>query len=185
MAKSFGASGDGAEAGPPWLFVHDFVAIDLPLDTVIAQFGRRCTADVVAAIVLDAWHHEAEAAQHTTSAHPIRTVVPTVDVELGPPRIRSDSVVVPVRWRTAGDDWIPGVEADLELAPFGPQRSHLHLLGRYELPVDVERWSAEASVLNRLAVALVRRTLDRLREHLAEQLHERSDGGDATGEHDR
>jgi hypothetical protein len=169
MPQSFGVVGDGEAREPPWLFVHDFVAIDLPLDIVIAQFGRRCTADLMATIVLDAWHHEAEAAQHTTLARPIRTIMPTVDVQLGPPRIRTDSVVVPVRWRTSGDDWIPGVDADLELAPFGPHRSHLHLLGRYELPRDVERWSPEASVLNRLAVALVRRTLDRLSAHLAAQ----------------
>lgn len=149
------------------MFVHDFVAVDLPLETLVNAFRLTCTDDVLAAIVLDAWHREAGAMQNATATQPIRTPVPTVHAEIGAPRLWSDSVIVPILWRASGDDWIPSVDADLELAPFGPHRSHLHLLGRYELPPGITRWSPEASLLNRLSVAVVRRTLDRISQHLA------------------
>ena len=78
----------------------------------------------------------------------------------------NDAVVIPLRWRSGDAEHCLALEADLEIAAFGSNVTHLHLLGRYALPPSIERWSAESSRAHRATVSAVRRFLQMVAEQL-------------------
>lgn len=146
-------------------FVHDFVAIDLPYEVVVAAFDKESTASVLEGIVAGSWRAEVSALDASRGHTGRYTDVPVV-VTVGTPRRRPDAVIVPLRWRGTSTEWLPPLDADLEVAAFGPTRTHLHLYGQSEIgagPDDAE----ETSLRHRLPVALVRHVLVLLTEHIA------------------
>lgn len=87
---------------------------------------------------------------------------PKIHVTFGEQRERYDAIILPVTWRARSGPWIPPIDADLEFAAFGPQRTHIHLYGCSELPPGTASGSQSASLAQRLTVAVVRHVLDLL-----------------------
>ena len=146
-------------------FVHDFAGIDLPLPTVVRAIDLAATPTLVQRFVTSAWSQEVrvlEAAERRTP----HEETPRVDVVFGNQRCRSDAVILPVAWRTRSGPWVPPVDADLEFAAFGPDRTHVHLYGRSELPPDAAPASGKASMAQRLTVAVVRHVLTSLTDRV-------------------
>ncbi len=144
-------------------FVHDFVGVDLPLAMVVNTLDHSLREDLIDRLVTEAWLTEVralDAAGSRTGQRPR----PRLDVLIGPPRVRADATVVPVSWRSLDDTEVPPLDADLEFAMFGPNRTHLHLYGSSAVPPLVEPSSQEASLRRRLGVAVVRRVLTMLRD---------------------
>lgn len=147
------------------LFVNDFVAVDVSVDTAVQSFGGLATPDLVRGLVLEAWRAEVAALDSALAKFRSHTD-PKVDVELGPARWRRDAVVIPLRWWTRSGDWVPPLEADLELASFGPDRTHVHVLGRSRLPIGESPQSEASSLHHRFTVAMVRHVLCLLTERV-------------------
>lgn len=163
MPSPSAPSEERSEGNP--LFVNDFVAVDVSVETAIQSFGGVATPALLRDVVLEAWRAEVAAldsALATFTAHD----EPSVEVELGPARWRRDAVVIPVRWWTLSGDWVPPLEADLELASFGPERTHLHVLGRSRLPLGESPHSQASSLHHRFTVAMVRHVLSLLSERV-------------------
>lgn len=142
-------------------FVHDFAGIDLPLLDVVGAIDAAATPAAISEFVVHAWddeHRVLQAARHRP--HDDRD--PFVEVALGARRTRRDAVIVPLTWRTRNDPWIPPIDADLEFAAFGPQRTHVHLYGCSQLPPGAVAGTQDASLAQRLTVAVVRHVLDLL-----------------------
>lgn len=143
------------------LYIHDFVRVDLPFDAVVGAFTHFVDTDLIRRLVAMAWTDEsgalaaALANRHREDPHHPSEVA----VHFGQPRVRRDAVVVPVRWATCSERWVPPLEADLEIVGFGPYRSHLHVLGRSQLQPQTAQFTDRASLEHRLAVAVVRHVL--------------------------
>ena len=155
---------DGAIEGGA-LFVHDFVAVDVGIDAAVQSFGGRANPTLVREFVLEAWRAEI-AALDTALASSGSHDEPELEVELGPARWRRDAVVIPLRWWTSAGEWIPPLEADLELASFGPERTHVHVAGRSRLPGGEVPRSQASSLHQRFTVAMVRHVLRLLSERV-------------------
>lgn len=160
---------DASEVSVHAVFVHDFLGIDLPFRTILDVIGSTATTTAIERMVCAAWQAEVQALDESQSRLVLHAA-PDLRVAMGSPRRRHDAIVLPVSWRCYSIEWVPPVDADLELAAFGPERTHLHLYGRSELPPGQVPASEEASLSHRLAVAVVRHVLtlfiDDLNTHL-------------------
>jgi hypothetical protein len=146
------------------LFVHDFVAVGRPMDEVLERVGSELQPERLAVLICRAWHEDADLVRKTGVLASLPAEPGDVDVHVGVPRFRSDAVVLPLRWSPRPPGWLPNLDADLEIASFGDRRTHVHLLGRYELPTGITRMSSDASLVQRMTVALVRQVLAGLSE---------------------
>lgn len=163
MPGASAISKDRSDGSP--LFVNDFVAMDVSVDTAIQLFGGVATPALVRDLVLEAWRAEV-AALDSALAHFGAHDEPVVEVEMGPARWRRDAVVIPLRWWAGSGDWMPPLEGDLELASFGPGRTHLHVLGRSRLPLGESLHSEASSLRQRFTVAMVRHVLSLLSDRV-------------------
>ena len=147
------------------LYVHDFVRIDLPVDTVVTAFVNYVSPEMLSELARDAWRGEANEVLAVVDDDHLELSAEALGVVLGDHRGRHDAVVVPLTWVCPGvDRWVPSLEADLEIVGFGPVRTHLHLLGLSSLAQATEPFSERASLEHRLTVAVVRHFLARLAE---------------------
>ena len=80
--------------------------------------------------------------------------VQRVGIERRGHHFRGDAAIINVAWKGDGD--LPDLDADLELVSFGPDATHLHLMGRYELPPQIERFTDLGSLVHRVMVMTVR-----------------------------
>lgn len=91
---------------------------------------------------------------------------PDLGVEVGDRRHRDDAEIIMIRWRCRSDHPVPPLEADLEFAAFGPERTHLHLYGHSRLPRGAAPRSARSSMAQRFTVATVRHFLQLLDDRI-------------------
>ncbi|MEM7273201.1 MAG: hypothetical protein AAF547_09000 [Actinomycetota bacterium] len=147
------------------VFVHDFVPLPLDPITAAGRFRDVLTPEIVILLVAEAWNAEASTAGaaglSARACHPDR-----LRAEIGQPRRRPGAIVLPLTWWSAEGTWVAPLDADIELAAFGPNRAHLHLLGRSTLAPGIDARTEAASLYHRLAVAVVRHVLNRLAELL-------------------
>ena len=148
------------------MFVHDFVALDRPALAVVDGFVRLQPS--LGPIVLAAWHADRDLWTQLGLAEPDYVPHWPIQVVVGSPRVRPDAVVIPLQWRTGDADHRVALEADLEIAAYGTNVTHLHLLGRYAFPPSIERWSAEASRAHRATVSAIRRFLQMMADELTQ-----------------
>jgi hypothetical protein len=90
-----------------------------------------------------------------------------VDLELGTPIRSSSKTVIPLRWEAAAHPGLfPALDADLELAPLGSNRTQLAMSARYVPPLGLLGKAIDRAILSRVAEATLKDFLDRVREAL-------------------
>ncbi len=141
------------------LFIHDFVPVELPFDAVVGAFTYFVSPELISMLVTRAWASELLEAGNVLESGPPNDEEPIVVAQLGAVRVRRGAVVVPFSWRAEFDGWVPSLQADLEIAGFGPERTHLHVMGLSQLAPGSQPCTERASLDHRLAVALVRSVL--------------------------
>ena len=161
------------------MFVHDFVSVDRPALAVVDGFTRLQPS--LGSIVLAAWNADRDLWARLGVTYPDYAPSWPIHLEIGRPRVRPDAVVIPLRWYSGDDAHRVALEADLEIAAFGSNVTHLHLLGRYAFPPTIERWSAEASRAHRATVSAVRRFLQMVAEELLDTVEAGDEHGAGTG----
>jgi hypothetical protein len=88
-----------------------------------------------------------------------------VAIELGAPVQMATKTVFPLRWTAAGVAGLfPSLEADLEVAPLGHDRTQLAMSARYVPPLGAIGRAIDRAVLFRVAEATLKDFLDRVRE---------------------
>ena len=150
---------------PGTTFVHDFVGVDRPVEAVLAAIPRAVTDETVRDLLLRAWSAEAAAVQPADGTNGNGTNgngVSSLQIEVGPPRVRHDAMVLPVSWSGSEPSGLPPLESDLEFTSFGEDRTHVHLYGRSAISAMAPLGSREANHSSRVAVAVVRRFLGEL-----------------------
>ncbi len=137
------------------MFVHDFTAVAGPVQDATGRFASL-EHGVLAQAVVAAWNRHAPVlcAQLRSPAAAFELTLTSVDVRVQRPHFRGSTAIVNLVWSSPG--WLPDLDADLELVQFGAASTHLHLMGRYELPDAVERFSEEGSLVQRVMVMVVR-----------------------------
>jgi hypothetical protein len=86
-----------------------------------------------------------------------------VEIEFGEPVRAASKLVLPLRWTAKGAAGLfPALEADLEVAPLGPDRSQLAMSARYEPPFGPIGRAIDRTVLFRVAEATLKDFLDRV-----------------------
>jgi hypothetical protein len=84
-----------------------------------------------------------------------------VQIELGKPIRFPSKTVLPMTWRAAGKDSLfPALDADLEVASLGPDRTQLSISARYEPPMGAVGRVLDRTLLHRVAEATVKDFLD-------------------------
>jgi hypothetical protein len=88
-----------------------------------------------------------------------------VAIDLGTPIRMPTKTVVPLQWRSAeGPGSFPSLDADLEIAPLGPETTQLAVSARYVPPLGRLGRAIDRAVLHRVAEATIKDFLDHVRE---------------------
>jgi hypothetical protein len=93
-----------------------------------------------------------------------------VAVEIGTPAHLGTTVIIPLAWtpvHAAG--LLPSLEADLEIAPLGADRTQLAINARYEPPLGMMGRAVDRAILHRVAEATLKDFLDRVADALLDQ----------------
>jgi len=100
-------------------------------------------------------------------ASPVR-ISTSVELRVGQPIRFPSRTVLPVSWRpTSMQRLIPSLDADIELAELGPERTQLSISARYTPPLGSLGRALDRALLHRVAEATVKDLLDRVAERLS------------------
>jgi len=90
-----------------------------------------------------------------------------VRIELGQPFRIASKTILPMTWKaTLAEGLFPSLEADLEVAALGPNRTQLSISARYRPPLGPLGRAIDRTLLHRVAEATVKNFLDRAGEKL-------------------
>ncbi len=79
--------------------------------------------------------------------------------------------LLPIWWRaTAPEQLFPALEADIEVAALGPNRTQLSMSARYRPPMGTVGRILDRTLLHRVAEATVKDFLDRVGEGLSARI---------------
>ena len=145
-------------------FVHDFTYVDLPV-TIVRERMLEAMVDWLEEAATEGFAHGERVLADIGPSRAVAPVSKHVCVSFAPPYERGDVLVFPIQWRATGArPLFPVMDADLEIAPMGGDRTEISLMGRYSPPLgDVGR-SLDRMLLHRLGEATVRSLLARLGE---------------------
>jgi len=149
------------------MFVQDFQLIDRPYPQVAGDL-RVDPGAVLAQSIGPA----SEASEHLrTRVGPASwpaLLTRTVELHLGLLRPFRDGLIVAFSWDSPhACSVLPHLDADLEIAPFGVERTEAILRGRYQAPGGVIGRGVDEAVLHRIAEATLRSFLVEVCRRLA------------------
>jgi hypothetical protein len=140
------------------VFVQDFLVIDCPFERVLSLLEQARGPDALLEVALEGARAEGESLR--AKVGPARwpaVLSKTVEIRSGPLRHHGDSVLVPFRWAASeGLSLFPRLDADLEVAPFGPAQAQVVLRARYEPPGGALGRGLDRVLLHRLAESTLR-----------------------------
>ena len=123
-------------------------------------------------LVRDANHRGDELLAEVGFGEAIR-VKREVSVELVPPVRSSSKTVFPLRWQAADHPGLfPALDADLEVASLGAERTQLAMSARYVPPFGTVGRAIDRALLSRVAEATLKDFLDRVREAVLSSLED-------------
>jgi hypothetical protein len=93
-----------------------------------------------------------------------------VEIGLGDPYRSPTKTLLPMTWKATGAARLfPALEADLEVASLGPNRTQLSISARYTPPMGPLGRALDRALLHRVAEATAKDFLDRVGEALQER----------------
>jgi len=93
-----------------------------------------------------------------------------VIIELGPMVHATSKSFFPLRWTASGHPGLfPALDADIEVAPMGPDRTQLAMSARYVPPLGAVGRTIDRALLSRVAEATVKDFLDRVADAIMRQ----------------
>jgi hypothetical protein len=88
-------------------------------------------------------------------------------IELGQPYRIPSKTLLPMTWKATGAQGLfPALDADLEVAALGPNRTQLSISARYRPPLGAVGRALDRALLHRVAEATVKDFVDRVGEAL-------------------
>jgi hypothetical protein len=127
--------------------------------------------DWIPGLVEDASRHGETLLAEVGFDAPSGRIQKKVELEIGAPLTMGFSTLLPITWKAAGlAGLFPVMEADIEVAGLGLERSQLSFNGRYRPPLSVLGQAVDRVVLHRVAEATMKDFLDRVAERLRERV---------------
>lgn len=100
-----------------------------------------------------------------------RRVGKRIEITVGGPAHLSGTTLLPITWKATGAGGVfPALEADLEVAPVGPDRTQLSISARYRPPMGGVGRALDRALLHRVAEATIKDFLDHVGEALAQRV---------------
>ncbi len=99
-------------------------------------------------------------------------VAKQVEVGFGTPYAIPSKTLLPMTWRATGPDRLfPQLDADLEVAALGHDRTQLSISAHYRPPLGVAGRALDRALLHRVAEATIKDFLDRVGERIVASEH--------------
>jgi len=141
------------------MFARYFVEIPLPTERV-EHLITRDPGSWLPGLAAHANHRGDELLADVGFGEKIR-VAREVAITVGTPVRAGSKTVLPVRWMPSGTPGLfPSLDADLEIAPLGPDRTQLAMSARYAPPLKAVGRVIDRVVLFRVAEATLKDFLD-------------------------
>lgn len=138
------------------MFIQDFQLIDRPYDDVVTRLRAHATDVLTDAVGTAQQEGEHLRARVGPSSWP-SPLAKTVEIRPGPLRSHVDGVIQPFTWDSPrATSLFPRLDADLEVAPFGTERTQVTLRARYEPPGGLAGRGVDQLVFHRIAEATLR-----------------------------
>lgn len=97
-----------------------------------------------------------------------RRIGKRIEIWVGEPAHLRGTTLLPMTWKATGPEGVfPSLEADLELAPMGPDRTQVSISARYRPPLGKVGRALDRALLHRVAEATIKDFLDRVGARLA------------------
>jgi hypothetical protein len=98
-------------------------------------------------------------------------------VTVGEPARMEFKTLQPISWRPAhAEALLPAMDAEIEVAPMGAERTQLAMTARYTPPFGLVGRVADRALLHRVAEATIKDFLDRITARIEERLPRAEDG---------
>jgi hypothetical protein len=152
------------------MFVRYFLELPFAAEPVEAALFSS-PEEWIPGVVEDASRHGESLLAEVGFETPGGRIHKTVELEIDQPLRLGFSTLLPIRWRAAGlSNLFPVMEADVEVAALGPERSQLSFIGRYNPPLSVVGLTVDRVLLHRVAEATSKDFLDRMAQRLLSRL---------------
>lgn len=162
--------------GPEVLLLHDYVFVDLPADRIRQRIAAD-NGEWLSGLAVGAAREGESLRLRVGPIESLPMLSKTVTIHADPPITRGQVTVVPLTWRATGSQGIfPALNADIEIAPLGPETTQLTLRGHYVPPLGAVGERLDRLLMHRVADATVRSFMRRLAVSLtASPPHARSE----------
>jgi hypothetical protein len=151
------------------MFLRTYVELDLPFEEAEAALLGAPDA-WVPGLLLDAEGRGQELLAEVGFAVDERRIDREVEIGLGMPYRSGSATRIPLTWRaTSGERLFPRLEADLEVAALGPNRSQLSIDARYRPPLALVGRAIDRALLHRVAEATIGDFVERIAERILAQ----------------
>jgi hypothetical protein len=153
------------------MFVRYFLELPFAAEALEAAL-LPSPEDWIPGVVEDATRHGESLLAEVGFDVPLGRIQRKVELEIGEPVRTRFSTLLPIRWKAAGlASLFPVMEADIEIAALGVERSQLSFNGRYRPPLSVVGQAVDRVLLHRVAEATTKDFLDRMAERLKARLN--------------
>jgi len=148
------------------MFVRYYLELPLPFEEV-EEAILRSPPDWIPGVAREAEARGELLLAEVGVGSPGHRVEKQVQIELGKPFRLASKTVRPMEWRATGAEILfPSLEADLEVAALGGNRTQVSVSGRYRPPLGPVGNVIDRALLHRVAEATIKDFLDRLGETL-------------------
>lgn len=150
------------------MFVRYYLDLALPFGTVETAFLRDPAAWLPG--VAEAADRQGDRLLSEVGFGGDHRIEKRIELHVGEPAHLRGTTLLPMTWKATGTDAIfPSLEADLELAPMGPDRTQVSISARYRPPLGGLGRALDRALLHRVAEATIKDFLDRVGERLARE----------------
>ncbi len=151
------------------MFVRYFAELALPFERVEPELLRE-PAEWIPGAVRQAEDRRDRLLAAVGFGEAVR-VDKRVEVSFGQPLRTASRTVLPMKWEATGvTPLFPTLDADIEVAPLGPERTQLAISARYVPPLGAVGRAIDRALLHRVAEATVKDFLDRAAHSLSKRV---------------
>ena len=151
------------------MFVRSFVEISSPFPDVDAALTKD-GAEWLPGVASSAGQGGERRMTEVGFGDAVRVERPVI-VTMGPPIRMSFKTLVPISWRPSSTEaLLPGMEAEIELAPMGEDHTQLAMTASYTPPFGLLGRVADRALLHRVAEATIKDFLDRVADGIDKRL---------------
>jgi hypothetical protein len=150
------------------MFVRYFLELELPFDQV-EQALLRSPKDWMPGVAAKAEARGEILLSEVGFGRSAYRIGKKVEIELGESMRFPSKTILPMTWRPeGGEPFFPSLDADIEVAALGPNRTQLAVSARYRPPFGAVGRVIDRALLHRVAEATLKDFLDRAAEAILE-----------------